>query len=357
MIMHNVYGVTMTIKVAIAGASGYAGGEILRLLLGHPAYASGELEIGALTAASTAGSTLGELMPHIPQLADRVIQDTTAETLAGHDVVFLGLPHGFSAEIALQLGPDVTVIDCAADFRLQNAADWEKFYGSEHQGTWPYGIPEMPGHREALRGAKRVAVPGCFPTGATLALLPAVQAGLIEPDVSVVSITGVSGAGKKASVALLGSETMGSLKAYNTSGKHRHTPEIAQNLGEVSDKPVKVSFTPVLAPLPRGILTTATAPLKEGVTAEQARAVYEEFYAQETFVHVLPEGAQPQTQAVLGSNMCHVQVEIDEDAGKVLVTSAIDNLTKGTAGAAVQCMNLSVGFDEAVGLPQVGVAP
>ena len=347
----------MTIKVAVAGASGYAGGEILRLLLGHPAYASGELEIGALTAASTVGSTVAELMPHLPQLADRVIEDTTKEVLAGHDVVFLGLPHGFSAEIANQLGPDVTVIDCAADFRLTNAADWSKFYGSEHAGSWPYGIPEMPGHREQLRGSKRVAVPGCFPTGATLALLPAVQADLIEPDISVVSITGVSGAGKKASVPLLGSETMGSLKAYNTSGKHRQTPELTQNLKEVTDKDVTISFTPVLAPLPRGILTTATAPLIDGVTQEQARKVYEDFYADEPFVLVLPEGVQPQTQNVVGSNMCHVQIEVDTVARKVLVTSAIDNLTKGTGGAAVQCMNLALGFEETAGLPRTGVAP
>lgn len=355
--MHKVYGEGMTIKVAIAGASGYAGGEILRLLLNHPAYLTGELEIGALTASSTVGSTLGELMPHLPQLADRVIEDTTPEVLSGHDVVFLGLPHGFSAEIALQLGPDVTVIDCAADFRLQNAADWERYYGSEHQGTWPYGIPEMPGHREQLKGAKRIAVPGCFPTGATLALLPAVQAGLIEPNVSVVSITGVSGAGKKANVAMLGAETMGSLKAYNVAGKHRHTPEIAQNLAEVTAEKVTVSFTPVLAPLPRGILTTATAPLKGEVTAEQARKVYEDFYAQETFVHVLAPGVQPQTQSVVGSNMCHVQVEVDVDSGKLLLTSVIDNLTKGTAGAAIQCMNLSLGYAESAGLPQAGVAP
>ncbi len=355
--MHKVYGEGMTIKVAIAGASGYAGGEILRLLLNHPAYLAGELEIGALTASSTVGSTLGELMPHLPQLADRVIEDTTPEVLSGHDVVFLGLPHGFSAEIALQLGHDVTVIDCAADFRLQNAADWERYYGSEHQGTWPYGIPEMPGHREQLKGAKRIAVPGCFPTGATLALLPAVQAGLIEPNVSVVSITGVSGAGKKANVAMLGAETMGSLKAYNVAGKHRHTPEIAQNLAEVTAEKVTVSFTPVLAPLPRGILTTATAPLKGEVTAEQARKVYEDFYAQETFVHVLAPGVQPQTQSVVGSNMCHVQVEVDADSGKLLLTSVIDNLTKGTAGAAIQCMNLSLGYAESAGLPQAGVAP
>lgn len=347
----------MAIKVAIAGASGYAGGEILRILLNHPAYLAGDLEIGALTASSTVGTDVYELMPHLPQLAGRVIEPTDKETLSGHDVVFLGLPHGHSAEIAQQLGDDVVVIDCAADFRLKNADDWSKYYGTDHAGSWPYGIPEMPGHREELTGAKRVAVPGCFPTGATLALWPAVQAGLIEPNVSIVSITGVSGAGKKASVAMLGSETMGSLKAYNTAGKHRHTPEIAQNLGEFTDKDVTVSFTPVLAPLPRGILTTATAPLAEDVDAAAARAAYEKAYADETFVYLLPEGVQPQTQSVVGSNMCHVQVEVDLDSGRLLVTSAIDNLTKGTGGAAVQCMNLAVGFDEHAGLSQAGVAP
>lgn len=347
----------MTIKVAIAGASGYAGGEILRLLLSHPAYHSGELEIGALTGASTAGTSVAELMPHLPELGDRVIEETTPEVLVGHDVVFLGLPHGFSAEIARQLGEDCTVIDCAADFRLRDAAAWEKYYGSAHAGSWPYGIPEMPGHREALEGARRIAVPGCFPTGATLALWPAVRAGIIKPDLSIVSVTGVSGAGKKASVAMLGSETMGSLKAYNTAGRHRHTPEIAQNLQEFTEEDVIVSFTPVLAPLPRGILTTASAPLAEGVTAERAREVYAEAYAQEPFVHLLAEGVQPQTQAVVGSNMCQLQVEVDTSANRLLLTSAIDNLTKGTGGAAVQCMNLSLGWEETLGLSRAGVAP
>lgn len=347
----------MAIKVAIAGASGYAGGEILRILLNHPAYLSGDLEIGALTASSTVGTDVYELMPHLPQLAGRVIEPTDKDTLSGHDVVFLGLPHGHSAEIAEQLGDDAVVIDCAADFRLKEASAWEKFYGSEHAGSWPYGIPELPGHREQLKRAKRIAVPGCFPTGATLALWPAVQAGLIQPDISIVSVTGVSGGGKKASVALLGSETMGSLKAYNTAGKHRHNPEIVQNLREVTDQDVTVSFTPVLAPLPRGILTTATANLADGVDLQAARDVYLNAYDNEKFIYVLPEGVQPQTQSVVGSNMCHVQVEVDEQAGKLLVTSAIDNLTKGTGGAAVQCMNLALGFDEAAGLSQAGVAP
>lgn len=347
----------MSIKIAVAGATGYAGGEILRLLLAHPAYASGELEIGALTGASNAGQPVAELMPHLPQLAGRVIEETNTDTLAGHDVVFLGLPHGHSAEIGAALPSDVIVIDCAADFRLRNAEDWTKYYGTQHAGSWPYGIPEMPGHREQIARATRVAVPGCFPTGATLAAWPAAKAGIIEPDLNIVSVTGVSGAGKKASVAMLGAETMGSLKAYNTAGKHRHTPEIRQNIAEFTDKEVTVSFTPVLAPLPRGILTTVTAPLAEGVTGEQARQVYEDAYGDEPFVHLLPAGQQPQTQNIVGSNMCHIQVEVDEGAGKLLVTSAIDNLTKGTGGAAVQCMNLALGWEETAGLPLAGVAP
>ncbi|WKD61101.1 N-acetyl-gamma-glutamyl-phosphate reductase [Corynebacterium ciconiae DSM 44920] len=347
----------MTITVAVAGATGYAGSEILRLLLAHPAYLRGELRIGALTANSSAGQSVAELMPHVVPLNDRVIEETTAENLAGHDVVFLGLPHGFSAEIARQVGQESIVIDCAADFRLRDPEAWRRYYASEHAGSWPYGIPEMPGHREQLRGARRIAVPGCFPTGATLALMPAVAAGLIEKDIAITSITGVSGAGKKASVPLLGSETMGSLKAYNTAGKHRHTPEIIQNLSELSDGEITLSFTPVLAPLPRGILTTATARVNAGVSAEDARAAYEEFYASEPFVQLLPAGVQPQTQNVVGANSCHVQVELDELSGRLLLSSAIDNLTKGTAGAAVQCMNLALGWEETLGLPLVGVAP
>ncbi|MDK8663368.1 N-acetyl-gamma-glutamyl-phosphate reductase [Corynebacterium coyleae] len=345
------------IKVAVAGATGYAGGEILRLLLGHPAYLAGTLEIGALTGASTAGQQVGNLMPHLPELADRVIEPTTIDVLAGHDVVFLGLPHGHSAEIGQALGEDVVVIDCAADFRLRDAQQWTRFYGSEHAGSWPYGLPELPGQRAALQGANRVAVPGCFPTGATLAAWPALESGLVEPDLTIVAVSGVSGAGKKANVDLLGAETMGSLKAYGVGGTHRHTPEIQQNLESVAGARVSVSFTPVLAPLPRGILTTVTAPLVQGVTAEAVNSAYEQAYQGEQFVRLLPAGSQPQTQHVVGANMCAVQVEVDEHAGKLVATSAIDNLTKGTGGAAVQCMNLALGWDEGAGLSRAAVAP
>ena len=345
------------IKVAVAGATGYAGGEILRLLLGHPAYLAGSLQIGALTGASNAGQQVGDLMPHLPELADRVIEPTTIDVLAGHDVVFLGLPHGHSAEIGQALGEDVVVIDCAADFRLRDAEQWKRFYGSEYAGSWPYGLPELPGQRAALQGANRVAVPGCFPTGATLAAWPALQAGLVEPDLTIVAVSGVSGAGKKANVDLLGAETMGSLKAYGVGGTHRHTPEIQQNLESVAGARVSVSFTPVLAPLPRGILTTVTAPLVQGVTAEAVNSAYEQAYQGEQFVRLLPAGSQPQTQHVVGANLCAVQVEVDEHAGKLVATSAIDNLTKGTGGAAVQCMNLALGWDEGAGLSRAAVAP
>ncbi|ATL67083.1 N-acetyl-gamma-glutamyl-phosphate reductase [Nocardia terpenica] len=343
------------VRVAVAGASGYAGGEVLRLLLGHPAHRSGRLEIGALTAGSNAGSTLGELQPHLLPLADRVLAETTPEALAGHDVVFLGLPHGQSAAIARALPESTVIIDCGADFRLTDAAAWEKYYRTPHAGSWPYGLPELPGGREALRGATRIAVPGCYPTVSSLALAPAVAAGIVEPTVHVVAVSGTSGAGRKLDVGLLGSEVMGSARAYGIAGAHRHTPEIAQNLTAAAGTEVTVSFTPVLAPMARGILATCTAPVR--VDAAQARAVYEKAYADEPFVHLLPEGVLPQTGSVLGSNAVTLQVAVDAAAGLLVVVGAIDNLTKGTAGAAVQSMNLALGFDETAGLSTVGVAP
>ncbi|WIY01503.1 N-acetyl-gamma-glutamyl-phosphate reductase [Amycolatopsis mongoliensis] len=342
----------MTVNIAVAGASGYAGGELLRLLLAHP-----EVEIGTLTAASSAGTRLGTHQPHLVPLADRVLAETTPETLAGHDVVFLALPHGHSAEIAAQLGPDVLVVDLGADHRLADPADWQRWYGGDHAGRWPYGLPELPGAREKLTGTKRVAVPGCFPTGGSLALAPAFAAGLIEPDVTIVAVTGTSGAGKSLKPNLLGSEVMGSASAYGVGGAHRHTPELAQNLSAVAGEKVTVSFTPVLAPMPRGILTTASAPLKDDVDEAAARAAYEKAYDAEPFVQLLPAGAWPTTSATLGSNNVQLQVTVDTDARRLVVVAAIDNLTKGTAGGAVQSMNLALGLPETTGLSTVGVAP
>ncbi|MBF0661257.1 N-acetyl-gamma-glutamyl-phosphate reductase [Rhodococcus sp. (in: high G+C Gram-positive bacteria)] len=343
------------LRVAVAGASGYAGGEILRLLLGHPAYQDGSLVIGALTAGSNAGATLREFHSHLLPLADRVLAPTDLDSLAGHDVVFLGLPHGHSAVIAEQLPETTVVIDCGADFRLTSSDDWTRWYGTDHAGTWPYGMPELPGARDKLIGATRIAVPGCYPTSASLALAPAVAAGIVEPSVQIVAVSGASGAGKSPRVDLLGSEVMGSVRAYGIGGAHRHTPEIKQNLSVLAGTDVSVSFTPVLAPMPRGILATCTAPTT--ATAEEARAVYEKAYGDETFVHLLPDGVLPATGSVIGSNAVQLAVTVDPDAGLLIVIAALDNLTKGTAGAAVQSMNLALGLPEAAGLSTVGVAP
>ncbi|MFZ2016205.1 MAG: N-acetyl-gamma-glutamyl-phosphate reductase [Nocardioides sp.] len=340
------------VRVAVAGASGYAGGELLRLLLGHPA-----VEVGALTAGGNAGATLGSLQPHLTPLADRVLLETSPETLAGHDVVFLALPHGQSGAVAAALPEETLVVDCGADFRLRDAAQWARFYGGEHAGTWPYGLPELPGGREVLRQARRIAVPGCYPTVSSLALAPAVAAGLVTPDVVVVAASGTSGAGKAAKPHLLGSEVMGNATAYGVGGVHRHTPEIVQNLSALVGAEVTVSFTPLLVPMPRGILATCSAPLTPGITADEVRETYLKAYDAEPFVRVLPEGEWPQTKAVHGSNACHLQVTVDESAGRLVVVGAIDNLAKGTAGGAVQSMNLALGLDEILGLTTVGVAP
>jgi N-acetyl-gamma-glutamyl-phosphate reductase len=338
-------------SVAVAGASGYAGGEVLRLLLGHP-----HVSIGALTAGANAGEPLGPLQPHLLPLADRVLEETTVEVLSGHDVVFLALPHGQSAPIARALPEETVVIDCGADFRLTDADAWDAFYGGEHAGSWPYGLPELADQRDVLTTATRIAVPGCYPTVSTLAIAPAVTAGIVDPGgVVVVAASGTSGAGKAAKPHLLGSEVMGSASAYGVGGTHRHTPEIVQSLALLTDAEVKVSFTPLLVPMPRGILATVSAPTT--ASADEAVATYQKAYADEPFVHLLPTGQWPQTKAVLGSNAVHVQVTVDEAAGRLVAVAAVDNLAKGTGGAAVQCMNLALGLPETTGLTTVGLAP
>lgn len=347
----------MPVSVAVAGASGYVGGEVLRVFAQHP-----EVEFGALTAHSSVGDRLGVHQPHLIPLADRVIQDTTAANLQGHDVVVLALPHGKSAEIASQLPEDTLVIDCGADYRLEDANAWSAYYGGEHAGTWPYGLPELitpqGQQRDKLAGAKRIAVPGCNVTAVTLALQPGVASGVVDArDVVAVLAVGYSGAGKKLETTYLASEALGAAVPYAVGGSHRHIPEIIQNLESAGATDVRLSFTPTLVPMARGVLATVTAPLAEGVNVEAVRAAWEEAYADEAFVRLLPEGQWPSTASTVGANTALIQVAVDGKAGRVVIVCAIDNLVKGTAGAALQSMNLALGLPEALGLNVWGVAP
>jgi len=358
MVMH------MSFSVAVAGASGYAGGETLRLLLGHP-----EAEIGALTAHSNAGTRLGAHQPHLRALADRVLTPTSVDELTGHDVVVLALPHGASGEIAAALadrGDGALVVDLGADHRLTDPDAWRRFYGTEHAGTWPYGMPELlhagettpSAQRAALADARRIAVPGCNVTAVTLALQPGVAAGVVDPaDVVAVLAVGYSGAGKSLKTHLLASEALGSAQPYAVGGTHRHIPEIQQNLAVAGAASVGLSFTPVLVPMSRGILATVTAPLAPGADAASVRAAWETAYAAEPFVELLPEGEWPTTGVTTGANTAIVQVTVDEAAGRVVALCALDNLVKGTAGAAVQSLNLALGLPERTGLTTEGVAP
>lgn len=340
--------------VAIAGASGYVGGELLRLVAAHP-----QLKLVAATANSNAGTRVGAIHPHLVEYADVLLQETTAANLVDADIVFLALPHTTSAEVASRLRSDQLVLDCGADFRLESSEAWARFYGTEHQGTWTYGMPELTladgtKQREKLRDAKRIAVPGCNVTAITLALAPLAHAGVIELDdiVSVLSV-GTSGAGRALKTNLLASEVSGSASAYGVGGIHRHTPEIEQNLRKAAGAEVKVSFTPVLVPMSRGILAVNTAKLKgAGVREALINA-----YADESFVRVLPEGDFPATSSTLGVNTCLIGVAQDSHTGRVVVVSAIDNLVKGTAGAAIQSLNIALGFAEDTGLSVNGVAP
>ena len=359
----------VTVSIAIAGASGYAGGEVLRLLLDHP-----EAEIGALTAFTNAGEPVASAHPHLaahPALAGRTFAKTSAGALAGHDVVVLALPHGASGQIAADLeaiGQSPLILDCGADHRLRDEAAWREYYGSEHAGTWTYGLPELiignepdsarTRQRELLAGATRIAVPGCNVTAVTLGIQPGVAAGLVDPtDLVAVLAVGYSGAGKSAKTHLLAAEGLGSAVPYGVAGSHRHIPEIAQNLTSAGAASVRLSFTPVLVPMSRGILATTTAPLAAGLSAAAVRAAWEAFYADEPFVHLLPEGRWPTSGATVGANTALVQVAVDSRAGRVVTVCAIDNLVKGTAGGAIQSMNLALGLAETLGLPTTAVAP
>ena len=344
---------TPSIVAAVVGASGYAGGEVVRLLLGHPAF-----EVGPLLAGASAGRRITDLHPGLAPLAGRTFGATDLDVLADADVVFLALPHGESGTIAAALPAGTLVIDLGADHRLEKADAWTRYYGGDWSGSWTYGMPELAGHREQVAGSRRVANPGCYPTGVILGLAPLLAAGLVESDdVVVVAASGTTGAGRKPSDSLLASAVMGQMSTYKVGGSHQHTPEMEQALAEAAGEPVTLSFTPMLAPMPRGILATTTARLADGVTTDELHEALHAAYVGEPFVSVLAPGTWPQTGATLGANTVHLQVAADVHAGRAVVVSAIDNLVKGAAGAAVQNANLALGLDETTGLSAIGVAP
>ena len=358
----------MGARVAVAGASGYAGGELLRLLAGHP-----DLEIGPLAAGSNAGAPVTSVHPNLIGLAGRTFGAADPAVLAGADLVFMAMPHAEAAALAAELPAEVKIVDLGAGFRLADPASWARYYGGEHAGTWTYGLPELPGARERIRASARVAAPGCYATASILALAPLLASGLAEAaDIVIVAASGTSGAGRAPAPNLMGSEVMGAVSAYKAGGVHRHTPEIEQALQGVlvpggAGARVTISFTPTLAPMQRGILATATARLTGDATAAPAgepaaatallRASIAAAYAGEPFVHLLPEGHWPGTGATAGSNAAQLQAAADTHAGRAVVVSAIDNLGKGAAGQALQDANLMLGLPEAAGLTAYGVAP
>ena len=335
-------------KTGVVGASGYAGGELLRVLSTHPIF-----KISYTAAGSNAGELISDFHPLLQGFNTTRFEDTSIEKINQCDLVFIALPHGESAKLVDQIDPKVKIVDLGADFRLTDPQQWQKYYGIAHAGSWPYGLPELVDHSE-ISNANRVANPGCYATAISLAIAPVIN--FIDPaDVSVVASSGTTGAGRNAKVNLVGSEFRNNLTSYKFGGVHQHTPEIEQVLNHLSSKQVKISFTPVLAPIPRGILATVSAKLSTPLTSVTIRDSFVDFYSNSSFVKLLDEGLMPQTLSVLGSNNVEIQAAIDEHVGRIVISVAIDNLGKGAAGQAIQNANLMTGQSESAGLTNIGL--
>ena len=335
-------------KIAVVGASGYAGGELLRLLAGHPKF-----EISYIAAGSNAGELITNLHPQLTNLAGRKFETTNVEMINKCQLAFIALPHGESAKLISQVDKNVKIVDLGADFRLQNPESWQKYYGGEHAGSWVYGLPELVDHKEISKSTQ-VANPGCYATAIALSIAPAIS--IIDcEDIVVVAASGTTGAGRSAKVNLIGSEVMNNLTSYKFGGVHQHTPEIEELLSKVGKKNIKISFTPILAPMPRGILATVTAKLTTKTSIENVQDLFSSYYKNSKFVTLLATGSMPMTSAVLGSNNAQIQVAIDEHVGRLVVSTAIDNLGKGAAGQAIQNANLMCDLSEDLGLQNLGV--
>jgi len=337
-------------KTAVIGASGYAGGELLRLLATHPHF-----EVLAISAHSNAGEFVTSIHPHLASHNGAKFIAVDGIDFSEIDLVFLALPHGQSASIIKIIPPTTKIVDLGADFRLEDSTQWKKYYGGDHAGSWVYGLPELcPGQREAISKETRVANPGCYATAISLGISPAVDV-IDVSDIVIVAASGTTGAGRNAKINLIASEVMGSLTSYKFAGIHQHTPEIEQAVSAIAKTAAKISFTPILAPMPRGILATITAKLTQPLTTSQAHEIYNSAFSGEYFVDVLPLDQMPKTGSVVGSNKVQIQVAVDEHTNRLVVSVAIDNLGKGAASQAIQNANLICGFFEGAGLSSDGL--
>lgn len=344
------------IKVGIVGGTGYTGVELLRLLAGHP-----EVSVVAITSRGEAGRPVADLFPNLRGHYSLNYSDPAAGELDQCDVVFFATPHGVAqSTVPSLLDKGIKVIDLSADFRIKDIPLWEQWYKQPHGcpelvEKAVYGLPEL--NRSSMKGAELIACPGCYPTSVQLGFLPLLENGLIDAgDLIANAASGASGAGRNARVNVLLAETSDNFKAYGASG-HRHQPEIAQGLNAIAKQPVSLTFVPHLLPMIRGIHATLYATLLPAGREEDLQTVFEQRYANEPFVDVMPAGSHPETRSVRGSNLCRISVVKPQDSEKVVVLSVIDNLVKGASGQAVQAMNIVYGFDEALGLEAPALLP
>lgn len=332
-------------KIAVVGASGYAGGELLRLLAGHPKF-----EISYIAAGSNAGELVTNLHPQLTNFAGRKFESTNVEMMNKCQLAFIALPHGESAKLISQIDKNVKIVDLGADFRLKDSGKWAKYYSGEHAGSWTYGLPEVENNVENISKSSKVANPGCYATAIALAFAPLIKHDLIDQKyMTVVAASGTTGAGKKPAQSLLASEVMGSLSNYKLNGTHQHIPEIEQALSQISGFELSLSFNPILAPMPRGILANCISLLKKPMTISEVSKLFSEYYKNQPFVQI-QQGTSLQTSSVIDTNNCTLQISIDQKTNQITVVSVLDNLIKGASGQAIQNMNLMCGWDQTLGL-------
>jgi N-acetyl-gamma-glutamyl-phosphate reductase len=329
----------------VIGASGYAGGQLLRLIHAHP-----KLKFKSAIAHSKANTSIVAEHPFLVGKYDQNFKEFSAEKIAETDFVFIALPHGESAGLISKLKPGTKIVDLGADFRLKDSGKWAKYYSGEHAGSWTYGLPEVENNVENISKSSKVANPGCYATAIALAFAPLIKHDLIDQKyMTVVAASGTTGAGKKPAQSLLASEVMGSLSNYKLNGTHQHIPEIEQALSQISGFELSLSFNPILAPMPRGILANCISLLKKPMTISEVSKLFSEYYKNQPFVQI-QQGTSLQTSSVIDTNNCTLQISIDDNTNQITVVSVLDNLIKGASGQAIQNMNLMCGWDQTLGL-------